>query len=337
MHLLSRSAFFPCEGVIFRQRHRGSEKQPMIALLSHSADPHCIAVGKALEIDSIDFAYIFVDVPSTLATEVSLEESATDIRVGNKRARHLTIYNRRALSYLQDRRRSASQAARYQATELPSVLLGLLDLVPSCWVNHPAQNYRADQKLLQLRQAAELSFPVPRTMLTSSVAQLRRFYERVGPLVFKSLAPHDAYNGRFVYTSPVDVSRVTAADLRPCPALFQERVDKAADIRLTVVGDRMIGARLRTRAEEHIDWRVHSGETKWERWEVPRYMARFAEAMMRHFSLSFAAFDFVQDQSGKLFFLELNPNGQWLWLQVDTEQDIAGSIADLLCSNDLQW
>ena len=36
---------------------------------------------------------------------------------------------------------------------------------------------------------------------------------------------------------------------------------------------------------------------------------------MRDFELKFGAFDFIVNKSDEWIFLEINPNGQWLWLE----------------------
>ena len=36
---------------------------------------------------------------------------------------------------------------------------------------------------------------------------------------------------------------------------------------------------------------------------------------LRHMGLNFGAFDFIVDNNGQWWFLECNPNGQWLWME----------------------
>lgn len=47
-------------------------------------------------------------------------------------------------------------------------------------------------------------------------------------------------------------------------------------------------------------------------------------------NLNFGCFDFIKAKSGCYYFLECNPNGQWLWLEIDLGIPISKSISDFL-------
>lgn len=46
--------------------------------------------------------------------------------------------------------------------------------------------------------------------------------------------------------------------------------------------------------------------------------------------LNFGCFDFIVTPSLEYVFLECNPNGQWLWVELATEQRISEAIAEFL-------
>ena len=52
--------------------------------------------------------------------------------------------------------------------------------------------------------------------------------------------------------------------------------------------------------------------------------------MMEDFNLIFGAFDFIVTPEDKWVFLEVNPNGQWLWLEQSLNLDISKKILDNL-------
>ena len=52
--------------------------------------------------------------------------------------------------------------------------------------------------------------------------------------------------------------------------------------------------------------------------------------MLKDFGLMFGAFDFIVDQNGDWIFLEINPNGQWLWLEKILGLPISKKIVDYL-------
>lgn len=58
---------------------------------------------------------------------------------------------------------------------------------------------------------------------------------------------------------------------------------------------------------------------------LPKEIQASLHGILEHFRLRFAAVDFVVDRSGKWFFLEINPNGQWAWFDLEGVADI-GSL-----------
>ena len=47
---------------------------------------------------------------------------------------------------------------------------------------------------------------------------------------------------------------------------------------------------------------------------------------------AFGAFDFIVTPENEWIFLEVNPNGQWLWLEQSLSLDISKKILDNLIS-----
>jgi glutathione synthase/RimK-type ligase-like ATP-grasp enzyme len=56
---------------------------------------------------------------------------------------------------------------------------------------------------------------------------------------------------------------------------------------------------------------------------------------VKRFGLVFGAIDLVQTPSG-FYFLEINPNGEWAWLQKEAGLPIAETIVDILVQEDLE-
>ena len=64
--------------------------------------------------------------------------------------------------------------------------------------------------------------------------------------------------------------------------------------------------------------------------ELPKNVGNFCSSMLAHYGLHFGAFDFIYSKEGKYFFLELNPNGQWLWLEEQSGYNLTKEVADNL-------
>lgn len=97
----------------------------------------------------------------------------------------------------------------------------------------------------------------------------------------------------------------------------------------------VFACRLDSQADEaaRIDWRMvtpdriaHSMVT------LDNKVEAALKAMMRRFGLRFGAFDLIVTPEGETVFVELNPNGQWYWIELTTGAPMASAMADLLKS-----
>ena len=50
--------------------------------------------------------------------------------------------------------------------------------------------------------------------------------------------------------------------------------------------------------------------------------------------LNFSAIDFILDVEKRLIFLEINPNGQWAWIEKRLGHNISNAITDFLIEGD---
>ncbi|MFJ8746837.1 hypothetical protein ACIRL2_46790 [Embleya sp. NPDC127516] len=117
--------------------------------------------------------------------------------------------------------------------------------------------------------------------------------------------------------------------LTGCAHLFQARVDKVADIRATVVGERVFCARI-TAPRGVLDWRAAYKSLTYTVVMCPRELHVGMRRFLADFGLSYGAFDFAVTADGTWRFLECNPNGQWGWVQHETGLKISSALADLL-------
>ena len=115
----------------------------------------------------------------------------------------------------------------------------------------------------------------------------------------------------------------------PSPLMLQQYVRKQADIRVTVIGAKIFSVMIRPTNErdEIVDFRPRCLEMKHEVVECPVELRKSILSYMDIMGLNFAAFDFALDYEDSWIFLECNPNGQWLWLEVLTGLPLVETIA----------
>ena len=64
--------------------------------------------------------------------------------------------------------------------------------------------------------------------------------------------------------------------------------------------------------------------------QLPEEIEEGCLALCRHYGLEFGAIDLAIGPDGAYTFFEINPNGQWAWLEQETGQPLRSRLADLL-------
>ncbi|BBC30195.1 30S ribosomal protein S6 modification protein RimK [Streptomyces graminofaciens] len=227
----------------------------------------------------------------------------------------------------------AVEPSAWLTEESSQALYGMLRGTDARWMNHPDAARRARNKPWQLRLAQRCGLPVPATLITTFPQAARDFAERFPDLVVKPVSgTHPQEPPTTVPTSRIapdaDFGAVAFG-----PTLLQRRIAKRADIRLTVVGDRMLAARKAVPPDadpDEVDVRFAKSTSPWRPVEVPERTATAVRTYLREAELAYGAFDFAEDADGIWWFLECNQSGQFGFVEVDTGQPIARSVADWL-------
>ena len=83
--------------------------------------------------------------------------------------------------------------------------------------------------------------------------------------------------------------------------------------------------------DSEVDWR-RGDVDRLDHWieELPGEVARQCIELVADYGLLFGAIDLARRADGKYVFFELNPNGQWAWLEHRTGLPLRARLADLL-------
>lgn len=210
------------------------------------------------------------------------------------------------------------------------------------WLSNPWHIDRARKKILQLNLAQSIGFRVPRTVVTNNPETIMRFYHDCnGKIVFKSINQGFlAYEekGMIIPTTLLTEKHLEKVGLiQKTPGLFQEFVNKSYDLRVTIVGQKIFATKIYSQLSEltRVDWRNPRfiERLKFESIEIPSTVENYCLKMLQELGLKFGAFDFAVDELGECFFLEINPNGQWQFIEYFTGACISEAIADILVFN----
>lgn len=243
-----------------------------------------------------------------------------------------SVYVRRPEEFRFPQRMSET-ARLFAAAQCRAGFLGVIGARRCRWVNHPARDSDCSYKPWQLAVARDVGLNPPRTIVTNDPDSARRFANSLaGPALTKSLGSGflDGNVRRGTATTVVDAATFDDS-IRLCAHLFQEWIEKSHDVRLTVVGDRLFPVAIHAHsAAGRIDWRTDYDSLSYEETTAPDQVQIGVHALLRHFGLTFGAFDFAVTPDGEWRFLEVNPNGQWAWLEHATGLPMSSAIADVL-------
>jgi RimK-like ATP-grasp domain len=180
----------------------------------------------------------------------------------------------------------------------------------------------------QLDVARRVGLDVPDTIITDSPSAVTAFVETHKGVVHKSLSAHQ---DRFLETRRwSEQDRQALAGLRIAPSIFQEEISGPADVRITVVGSQLFAASFSVSSTEHrVDTRLDL-DAPCQEHQLPVEVAGRLQAFMRELGLVFGTIDMRIDQDGRYFLLEVNPQGQFLYIEVLTGMPISAAVADML-------
>jgi glutathione synthase/RimK-type ligase-like ATP-grasp enzyme len=230
-------------------------------------------------------------------------------------------------------------ARAYAAAECRLVIHDLWSSLGCPWL--PAAPHvvqLAERKLTQLRIAGELGFELPPTLITNRPADVLELYrQHDGGIVSKQAA--QAFTPAVGSSMIRFTELVTTRDLAHlhaiayCPMTFQAYVAKRVELRITVVGRRVFAAEIHSQATNRTryDWRRYDhGHTPYLPHMLPPEVEARCARLVERLGLRYGAIDMVVTPDDRYVFLEINPNGQYLWIESAAGLPITDAICDLL-------
>jgi len=205
------------------------------------------------------------------------------------------------------------------------------------WVNDPEANRNASHKLNQLHDAERHGLRTPDTLITNEPEEVKAFAIAHGghviakPLQRGTVIEDGTYKAFYTTLLGVtDIERL-AESIAVCPLMFQEQIEKAYELRITVIGNQCFAVKLESQTQERtlIDWRKDPTQCRHSIYELPESLAQILTRMTKESGLYFTAFDLIAAPSGEYIFLEHNPNGQFAWLEEITGVKIGRALLDL--------
>jgi glutathione synthase/RimK-type ligase-like ATP-grasp enzyme len=319
----------------------------MLLVLTNRQDPHADAVIRALtKRDVLLFRLNSEDINTRYCFELNIDETGNwSGQVIDEVGRSLNLTETK-VAWL--RKPSFDFVPTSQLPEMQSfvssetrALVDTLYSLPNIiWINDPFAANKAKVKFQQLALAKDLGIRVPKTLVTNQPEKAMSFFDECGGVVL----------AKAVYSANVKVRGLTQSipsqliegssfkdicqTISLCPTQLQEYVQKSHEVRVTVVGQKVVSVRIDSQLhdETKIDWRVYAHLNPHSLAETPLRVEEFCREFLRRQGLRFGAMDFIVTPDGEYVFLENNPFGQYLWLETETGAPLTEIVSDYIQS-----
>ncbi|MGX5817038.1 MvdC/MvdD family ATP grasp protein [Chitinophaga lutea] len=314
-----------------------------VLIITHSADNEAVdAVGSAITALGGRFLRFDVDqYPVSAALTSRYDDDRWRLTLGSESLDDVTaVWYRRSYNI------GKGLAEMLERDFLPSALgevrrtlFGMLESLPCFQLERYSTYRRLDSKEEQLRLAASAGLAIPRTCITNSPAELRAFLQHVnGPVVAKmqsAFAILQENEELVVFTSDLrDDHLEQLPQLQYCPMMFQEKLPKALELRVTIVGRQVFSHAVdsQTVPAARTDWRKEGAAlvNAWRSHPLPADIKAALLALMDAYGLNYGAIDLILTPEGQYYFLEVNAAGEFFWLDKLSRGAISRQLAAVL-------
>jgi glutathione synthase/RimK-type ligase-like ATP-grasp enzyme len=312
----------------------------MILIVAPETDLHARCVAKHLsdmgaQVHILDLGLL---ADSAEISHFVAAKPGSKVTMSFPHAGHLDLAEVHTVWYRRPRLPKLSHLLPFEAdrafalAEWSAALNGVIASLGARFVNDPTSQ-RGASKPRQLQVAKQVGLAIPETLITNNAREARRFVERFcSRVVHKALtAPPD----RFLATKRWSEADGAALEhLGLAPTIFQEEIQGSLDLRITVIGERLFAAgfpptKLKNAGDNWIDNRL-TLEVPYREHVLPSSVKTRILAIMTGLGLSFGTIDMKINKSDDYVFLEVNPQGQFLYVEILTGLPLARAMAEFL-------
>jgi MvdD pre-ATP grasp domain len=314
----------------------------MILIISHLADPHATKVLDHLSRLGAD-AILFdtARFPREIRLDIAYANGArsTTSAVINGVRRDLSVVRvvwwRRPQPFEVHVDVAGNEDRGFAYGECNAAITGLWSCLNAHWVNNPERDEVAARKVYQLKVAAGLGLRIPRTLVTNDPKSAAAFIDGEGAMgtIYKAFSATENAWRETRLLRPEESAHLDA--VRFAPVIFQEHIRADIDLRITMIGDAIFPAEILSgETDYHVDFRMTMHTAPIRAHILPDELVEKLRAFMSALGLVYGAIDMRLTSDGEYVFLEVNPAGQWLFVEERTGQPITAALAEHLLTAD---
>ncbi|MCZ8091203.1 MvdC/MvdD family ATP grasp protein [Flavobacterium sp.] len=206
------------------------------------------------------------------------------------------------------------------------------------WINPMFSTHIAERKLFQLFEAKKIGLKTPVSILTNNPITADNFLKNNKKSIIKPISNGlQVLENKFysIYTSEIPNDFFDDYDkniLFETPVLLQERIENENDIRVVIINDKVFSVEITKNDKSEVDWRKPEIKKSYRQITLPQELSNKLIMLNKSLNLVYSAIDLIKRPDGKFVFLEINPVGEWVWLESELNLNISETII-----NELLW
>lgn len=295
-----------------------------IIVMAHPKDDHAAPVRWALEHAGYQTACWSGVSPVEQEQASLLVDEQSRIRLGTHWLESDDVFwLRQADHQASDNRTAEPEKDGAPSPSFFNELAYMFESLPVRCVNPYRAVHLVRNKAVQLSLARRSGLKIPEALFSNSPAAVRNFFDRhPNDAICKAFATHVWQQQGSTDVTVTETFSLNRADLPEddeiftySPAIYQEKVSKEFDVRAVLMGERVYSFALHTPAKS-LDWR-HDAALKHVAVEPVATPAAVESAILRFAATTgvcTGSLDLAVDRNGEWWFLEINEQGQFLWL-----------------------
>jgi hypothetical protein len=316
-----------------------------VLIITNDHDEHADAVSGELARRGVPvFRFHPADFPHNCSVSIEIDEGRVTGELRNSEDRvdfddiRAAWFRRSGNLYETRLTITSEKLENYVKIQSQGTLSALCSSLQTQWVSHPLALRRAEVKALQLIEASKAGLTIPHTLISNDPEWATTFVEAQGDAdcAIKPLLAVGVTDEQGGFRMPLTAMLPRGHSLDSvalAPTILQPYVEKAFELRCVVIGERIFAAKMDTQGDEKSRIDSRGGEPDHEIFELPGHVEASLHRLMGSFGLNFASLDMIVTPDGEFVFLDLNPNGQWLWLEYELGLPLVASMADLLTAD----
>lgn len=307
--------------------------QPRIGIITYGDDPHGHLIKRKLEEQHGAWCGLIpcneLALRGGLSWSTQLEQPAllptVDGPTVDVKTLHVLWYRRTSSRQALPDGADAIYEAHINCTVNRVVEGILLNGFHGRWVSHPVATRLAENKLVQLLAAERAGLRIPATLVSQDPARIRSFCAAHPGAILKPVAtPRGIPMARTAVVGPELLGNDEVLALTP--AIYQENIRGERHLRISVVGERCDGALIEAR---ELDWR-YDLNVPFSPYPLDGDLEQRLRAMLGQLGLAMGIFDVKLTDDGEPVFLEVNSQGQFLFVEALCGLPLADQFAAFL-------